>query len=221
MPVRAEQPRERTAARRRKAHFETVAREVLVLVHKKIDACLAFFDTLHQRLGEGPRVAGVQDRAQALLERAVAMAPGDPELESRLATLEGFRALRLGANLTAPSAGRPQEALPWIERAGHGGTYAEVQAQFVKYGVWIMFVAAFTPIPFKVFTVAGGAAAMPLLPFALASLVGRGMRFFLVAGLIAWGGPRIEPHLRRYIEVLGWVVAVAILGVIAWLQLRA
>ena len=73
--------------------------------------------TLHQRLGEGPRVAEVQDRAQALLERAVAMAPGDPELESRLATLEGFRALRLGVNLTAPSAGRPQEALPWIERA--------------------------------------------------------------------------------------------------------
>jgi tetratricopeptide (TPR) repeat protein len=73
--------------------------------------------TLHQRLGEGPRVAEVQDRAQALLERAVAMAPGDPELESRLATLEGFRALRLGVNLTAPSAGRPQEALPWTERA--------------------------------------------------------------------------------------------------------
>lgn len=114
-----------------------------------------------------------------------------------------------------------EAVMPWIERAGHAGTYANVQDQFVKYGVWIMFVAAFTPIPFKVFTVAGGAAAMPLLPFALASLVGRGMRFFLVAGLIAWGGPRIEPHLRRYIEVLGWVVAVAILGVIAWLQLRA
>lgn len=111
-----------------------------------------------------------------------------------------------------------EAVMPWIERAGHAGTYASVQDQFVKYGVWIMFVAAFTPIPFKVFTVAGGAAAMPLLPFALASLVGRGMRFFLVAGLIAWGGPRIEPHLRRYIEVLGWVVAVAILGVIAWLQ---
>lgn len=111
-----------------------------------------------------------------------------------------------------------EAVMPWIERAGHAGTYANVQDQFVKYGVWIMFVAAFTPIPFKVFTVAGGAAAMPLLPFALASLVGRGMRFFLVAGLIAWGGPRIEPHLRRYIEVLGWVVAVAILGVIAWLQ---
>ncbi|MBW8312884.1 MAG: DedA family protein [Rhizobium sp.] len=114
-----------------------------------------------------------------------------------------------------------EAVMPWIERAGHAGTYANVQDQFVKYGVWIMFVAAFTPIPFKVFTVAGGAAAMPLLPFALASLVGRGIRFFLVAGLIAWGGPRVEPHLRRYIEVLGWVVAVAILGVIAWLQLRA
>ena len=70
-----------------------------------------------------------------------------------------------------------------------------------------MFVAAFTPIPFKVFTMAGGAAAMPLLPFVVASLIGRSLRFLLVAGLVAWGGPRIEPHLRRYIETVGWIVA--------------
>ena len=113
-----------------------------------------------------------------------------------------------------------EAVMPWIERAGHGGTYANVQGQFVKYGVWIMFVAAFTPIPFKVFTVAGGAAAMPLLPFAVASLVGRSLRFLLVAGLVAWGGPRIEPHLRRYIETVGWIVAAVILGAIAWLNMR-
>lgn len=110
--------------------------------------------------------------------------------------------------------------LPWIERAGYADTYQTVQALFTRHGVWIMFVAAFTPIPFKVFTLAGGAAGMPLLPFVLASLVGRGGRFFLVAGLIAWGGPRVEPHLRRYIEGLGWLVAVLVLGVIGWLQWR-
>ena len=113
-----------------------------------------------------------------------------------------------------------EAVMPWIERAGHGDTYASVQDQFATYGVWIMFVAAFTPIPFKVFTVAGGAAAMPLGPFALASLVGRGLRFFLVAGLIAWGGPSIEPHMRLYIEVLGWVVSALIVGVIVWLNIR-
>lgn len=113
-----------------------------------------------------------------------------------------------------------EAVLPWIERVGYLGHYQAVQDQFMRHGVWIMFVAAFTPIPFKVFTVAGGAAAMPLLPFVVASLIGRGLRFLLVAGLVAWGGPRIEPHLRRYIETVGWVVAAVILGAIVWLNLR-
>ena len=113
-----------------------------------------------------------------------------------------------------------EAVMPWIERVGYLGKYEAVQDQFTRYGVWIMFVAAFTPIPFKVFTIAGGAAAMPLLPFAIASLVGRSLRFLLVAGLVAWGGPRIEPHLRRYIETVGWIVAVVILGAIAWLNMR-
>ena len=114
-----------------------------------------------------------------------------------------------------------EAVMPWIERVGYLGHYQSVQDQFTRYGVWIMFVAAFTPIPFKVFTVAGGAAAMPLLPFVVASLIGRSLRFLLVAGLVAWGGPRIEPHLRRYIEVVGWAVAVIIIGAIVWLNLRA
>lgn len=111
--------------------------------------------------------------------------------------------------------------MPWIERAGYDDTYVRVQDLFREYGVWIMFVAAFTPIPFKVFTVAGGAAAMPLLPFVLASLVGRGIRFFLVAWVVAWGGPKVEPVFRRYIEIVGWIVAVVILGAIVWLNMRA
>ena len=61
---------------------------------------------------------------------------------------------------------------------------------------------------------------MAVAPFMLASLAGRGARFFLVAGLVAWGGPRVAPHLRRYIEVVGWVVAAVILGAIAWLNIR-
>ena len=114
-----------------------------------------------------------------------------------------------------------EAVLPWIERVGYLHHYEAVQDQFERYGVWIMFVAAFTPIPFKVFTVAGGAASMPLLPFVVASLIGRSLRFLLVAGLVAWGGPRIEPHLRRYIEIVGWVVAAIIIAGIVWLNLRA
>lgn len=54
-----------------------------------------------------------------------------------------------------------------------------------------------------------------LLPFTLASVIGRGMRFFLVAGLMAWGGARMEALLHRYVDRLGWAtVALVGLGVL-------
>lgn len=110
---------------------------------------------------------------------------------------------------------------PWILRMGWDDTFAHVQALFVRYDFWIVFVAAFTPIPYKVFTIASGATGIAVLPFVLGSFIGRGIRFFLVAGLIAWGGERLERGLRRYIEILGWAVALAVLAAVAWLELRA
>lgn len=108
--------------------------------------------------------------------------------------------------------------MPLIERAGQAETFAEVQTLFARYGFWIVLVAGFTPIPFKVFTVASGAAGMPLLPFVLGSFAGRGGRFYLVSALVALAGPKVEPVARRYIEVVGWVVGVAVLALLAWLQ---
>jgi membrane protein DedA with SNARE-associated domain len=55
---------------------------------------------------------------------------------------------------------------------------------------------------------------MALFPFALASLIGRGARFFLVAGLMAWGGARMEAALYRYVDRLGWA-SVALVVVVA------
>jgi len=54
----------------------------------------------------------------------------------------------------------------------------------------------------------------------LASLVGRGARFFLVAMLLAWLGPRMEPVVRKYIEVLGWITVAVLVALILWLRLR-
>ncbi|WP_414683295.1 YqaA family protein, partial [Methylophaga sp. UBA3996] len=65
-------------------------------------------------------------------------------------------------------------------------------------------LAGFTPIPFKIFTIAAGAANMALIPFLLGSFVGRGMRFFLVAGLMRWGGPELESKLHLWVDRLGW-----------------
>jgi membrane protein YqaA with SNARE-associated domain len=109
---------------------------------------------------------------------------------------------------------------PWMVSLGWDAPFYRVQALFERYGFWIVFVAAFTPIPYKVFTIASGATGIGLIPFLLGSTIGRGIRFFLVAGLIAWGGKRLEQVLRRYIEILGWVVAVLVIAAVAWLELR-
>lgn len=109
---------------------------------------------------------------------------------------------------------------PWVLKMGWDDTFNRVQDLFDRYGFWIVFVAAFTPIPYKVFTIASGATGIAFIPFLLGSFIGRGIRFFLVAGLIAWGGERLERGLRRYIEILGWAVAILVLLAVAWLELR-
>jgi membrane protein DedA with SNARE-associated domain len=58
---------------------------------------------------------------------------------------------------------------------------------------------------------------MALLPFLLASAIGRGARFFLVAALMAWGGEPMERHLRQYIDTLGWVM-IALIGLVVVLH---
>ncbi|HEY4555406.1 MAG TPA: VTT domain-containing protein [Lysobacter sp.] len=109
---------------------------------------------------------------------------------------------------------------PWMLRMGWEARFNQVQALFEQYGFWIVFVAAFTPIPYKVFTIASGATGIAMLPFLLGSIIGRGARFFLVSGLIAWGGTRLEGVLRRYIEGLGWAVAALVIAGVAWLEFR-
>lgn len=96
--------------------------------------------------------------------------------------------------------------VPLIEKFGYMDAYVRSQEWFEAWGFWAILAAGFSPIPYKVFTIAAGAMAMPLAPFALASVVGRGARFFLVAGLLYWGGPRVEQVLRRYVERLGWLL---------------
>lgn len=86
---------------------------------------------------------------------------------------------------------------------------------FDSYGIWIILIAGFTPIPYKLFTITAGILSMSLFPFVLCSLVGRGARFFLISALIFWGGVRFERLVKKYVEVIGWVVvAVLIIGYI-------
>jgi membrane protein YqaA with SNARE-associated domain len=107
---------------------------------------------------------------------------------------------------------------PWLAESHYWAAYETSRAWFDSYGFWAVFIAGFSPIPYKVFTIAAGVAALSFPGFMLASLIGRGARFFLVAGLVVLGGDKLESNLRKYIEAIGWAV-VAIVGVIiAWLM---
>ncbi len=103
---------------------------------------------------------------------------------------------------------------PWLQgQDRYWAAYQQAIDFFNQWGVLAVFIAGFSPIPYKVFTIAAGVLSMALLPFTLASLVGRGARFFLVAGLMRWGGERMEAQLHRHIDRLGWAtVALVALG---------
>ncbi len=98
---------------------------------------------------------------------------------------------------------------------GVGGRYHDAflhgEQWFERWGVWAVFLAGFSPIPYKIFTITAGVMSMALIPFFVASLVGRGARFFLVAALMAWGGAPMERRLRQYVDTIGWVM-VALIG---------
>ena len=108
---------------------------------------------------------------------------------------------------------------PWLERLGYMDKFVLACDWFTDWGFWAILIAGFSPIPYKIFTIAAGAMSMALVPFALASVVGRGARFFLVAGLIYWGGETFERNLRRYVDIIGWIVVLLI--IVAILVFRA
>lgn len=100
--------------------------------------------------------------------------------------------------------------LPWLEESHYWSKYLLATTWFDNWGFWAVFLAGFSPIPYKVFTIASGALNMLFLPFVLASLVGRGARFFLVALLLSWSGERLEGVLRTYMDRIGSAIVILI-----------
>lgn len=105
---------------------------------------------------------------------------------------------------------------PWIAGGKYWQAYEAAVAWFGEWGFWAVLIAGFSPIPYKAFTISAGVLGMPILPFILASAVGRGGRFFLVAGLIRWGGPRMEGMLKDYIDRIGWITVLLLILFVAF-----
>jgi len=91
-----------------------------------------------------------------------------------------------------------------------------VQGFYSRYDFWAVFLAGLTPIPYKVFTLSAGVFSINFPVFLVASVISRGLRFFLVAGLIYRFGPPISRFIDRYFSLLTWLfAALIILGFLA------
>ena len=94
-----------------------------------------------------------------------------------------------------------------------------VERQFQRRDVWAVSIAAFTPIPYKVFAIGAGAFRLDFKRFLLASLIGRAGRFFLVGGLITLFGDPIEAAIDGYFDVLALAFIVVLIAGIVVLRL--
>ena len=149
------------------------------------------------------------------------MALADRERAWRFATVATIFSVLGGVAGYAIGYGAFEVIEPWLAGTKYWSDYEASREWLDKFGFWVIFIAGFSPLPYKVFTIAAGVAVINFPVFVIGSLVGRAGRFFLVAGLIKLGGEKLETSLRRYVEVIGWAVtAIVIVGIAIWLTVR-
>ena len=156
----------------------------------------------------------------AFAESSVFPIPPDPLLIA-LCLGATKRALRIAALTTIASVvggllGYAIGAVVWSSVSGFFFTYipgvtpeafATVQGLYDRWDFWAVFLAGLTLLPYKVSTISAGVFAINFPVFVLASVLSRGLRFFLVAGLIYRYGESIRSFIDRYFNVLTWVFA--------------
>lgn len=107
---------------------------------------------------------------------------------------------------------------PMIHHLGYMPAYAQAQHWFGVWGVLAIVAVNFTPIPYKIFTIAAGAMSMAFVPFLVASTISRGIRFFAVASIMKWGGKSMQPIIERYVEWLGWLLIIILVALYWWFK---
>jgi membrane protein YqaA with SNARE-associated domain len=105
-----------------------------------------------------------------------------------------------------------QIARPILNVYGYGAAYAAFQAKFQEYGLWIILVKGLTPIPYKIVTIAAGAAKFDFSLFMMASVLTRGTRFFLVATLLHFFGDAVRDFIERRLTLVTSALAVGVVG---------
>lgn len=99
-----------------------------------------------------------------------------------------------------------------IEWYGVSGKYEQIEKLYQEYDAVAVFLAGFTPIPYKVFTIAAGAFNLNFPVFVLASLVSRSARFFILAYLINKYGVTIKIFIDKYFNIITIVFSCVLIG---------
>ena len=105
-----------------------------------------------------------------------------------------------------------QVARPILNVYGYGAAYAAFQAKFQEYGLWIILVKGLTPIPYKIVTIAAGAARFDFWLFMMASVLTRGLRFFLVATLLHFFGDAVRHFIEKRLTLVTSALAISVVG---------
>ncbi len=93
---------------------------------------------------------------------------------------------------------------PIIDMYHVADKFDNMKQWFDHYGVWLVLLAGVTPIPYKIFTISSGVMQLAFFPFVIASIVGRGIQFYLITIVLWLGGERLDKSLRRWMEWGGW-----------------
>jgi membrane protein YqaA with SNARE-associated domain len=107
-----------------------------------------------------------------------------------------------------------------VELYGWTQQFEEFRAVFAEWGLWIIILKAFTPIPFKFAAIAAGLAKMNLLTFTAASFVSRALHFVIMAGLLVWLGPRAKETIEKYETRTAVIGGVAIVVTVIYVSLH-
>ena len=103
-------------------------------------------------------------------------------------------------------------AQPLLQLYHYEAAFERFRASYAEYGLWIILVKGLTPIPYKIVTIASGAASFSFPVFMAASLVTRGARFFLVAGLLRYLGEPVRTFIERRLTLVTSAVVAGIIG---------
>ena len=103
-------------------------------------------------------------------------------------------------------------AEPILRAYHYQDAFAAFQATYARWGLWVILIKGLTPIPYKIVTIASGAARFDFAVFMLASAATRGLRFFAVAGLLRYFGEPVRDFIERRLTLVTTALGVGIVG---------